>query len=397
MIDISNQIDIKNLTAEEIDIILSGISGTSSINPDEPNVVSYGGNFRVLYKSKDRKVLKISVDNKYWKIDKDKIIGEFHNASNPTSDKIYTKAIYSSGQELSTYPFRWRDQFQLGRPPEGESKPKELSALYPCLFQYKVPFTGNLRLDVHRSGKYFEKYFLPLIPILRQYCTTHLQYDSNKSSRKSWAIINNENEISSEWVQLDYFFKSRFSTSDFFEYNQPSLKKLPCFELDHYWLSSRDLSVGYFAYESLPEEKKRKFLLGCEWFNKAIMTPEPTDKFLFIMIMLEIFLPNESTPCKECRQPIYGINKKFKIYIPEIIGESWTPDFEKVLGNLYSLRSGIAHSGVAIAQSHGGLIPVQIKERNQLDYLLSLGRQFLISWLSVMYEQQKQAGEDSLI
>ena len=397
MIEISNQIDIGKLTAEEIGIILRGISGTSTINPDEPNVVSYGGIFRVLHKSKDRKVLKILVDNKYWKIEKGKIIGEFHNASNPTSDKIYTKAVYSSGQELSTYPFRWRDQFQLGRPPEGESKPKEWSDLYPCLFQYKVPITGNIWLDVHRSEKYFEKYFLPLIPLLRQYCTTHLQYESNKSSRKSWAIINNEKEISSEWVQLDYFFKSRFSTSDFFEYNQPSLKKLPCFELDYYWLSSHDLSVGYFGYESLPEEKKRKFLLGCEWFNKAIMTPDPTDKFLFIIIMLEIFLPNESTPCKECRQPIYGKNKKFKTYIPEIIGESWTPNFEKVLRDLYYLRCDIVHHGVAIAQSHWGLIPSLIKERNQLDFLLRLGRQFLISWLSVMYEQQKQAGEDSLI
>ena len=305
----------------------------------------------------------------------------FHLANNPTSEKIYSRVVFSAGKELSTYPFKWKDEFQLGRLPEGNPKPEELWSLYPCLFQFKVPQTGNLSLDIHRGQKIFKSCFLPLIPILRQYCTTHLQYDAKTSSEKAWALTETEEGCESKWLQLDYFIESSLSTVSYYKYKQSETKQLPVFEDDFYWLSSLNISVDYNAYEYLKKEDKEKFLLGCEWFNKAVTAHEPTDQFLFIMIMLEIFLPKDKTKCNDCKQDIHGITKKFKTYIPEIIGQSWTTNFEIVLGKLYDLRSSIAHNGVAVAEHSFGIMPVQWKEQNQIRYSFDLARQFLISWL----------------
>lgn len=390
MIDLKSQIETEIFSSEEIDIVLSGITGCSSMKPDEPNVVSYGDGIKVLFKSNDRKILKIPVEDKFWKKNKTKIIDSFHTAANPTTEKICTRVIFSAGKELSIPPFRWRDEFQIGRAPEGNPKPDKKTGLYPCLFQFKIQATGNSRLDIHRSNEMFKKHFLPLIPLMRQYCTTNLQFDQSSSIRNAWALTTNGDDYSSEWLQLGYFFETDISSIDYWEYSQPSAKKLPNIEMDISWLTSRDISAGYYAYEVLTNSEKDKFLLGCEWFNKAIMANEPTDQFLFIMIMLEIFLPKDSTTCLECSQPVYGINKKFKTYVSETIGKDWTPDFERVLGRLYSMRSSIAHNGVALAQHSGGVIPVQWKEKKQLNYLFGLGRQFLISWLGLRFEEYKK-------
>ena len=165
------------------------------------------------------------------------------------------------------------------------------------------------------------------------------------------------------------------------KYLQPLVKQLPVYKTDIYWLSAENISIVYSIYELLNNYDKEMFLLGCEWFNKAITANESTDQFLFIMIMLEIFLPKDTEICDSCSQNIYSINKKFKTFIPEIIGEGWTTNFDKVLGKLYNLRSDISHNGVAVAERSLGLIPNVLKEENQVSYAFDLARQFLISWL----------------
>ena len=95
----------------------------------------------------------------------------------------------------------------------------------------------------------------------------------------------------------------------------------------------------------------------------------------------EIFLPKNQQKCDTCKQPKYEINKKFKNYIPDVIGENWIANFQSVLNRIYSLRSDIAHNGMAIAQLSVGLIPTRINEQRQLKCLFDLGGQFLVSWL----------------
>ena len=391
MIDLCSQIDTEKLSPDEINIILGGITNCSSMKPEEPHVVSYGDSIKVVFKSKERKILRITVEDSFWRENESKIVNTFNLANNPASEKIYNRVVFSGFEELSIPPFMWRDEFQIGRVPDGNPKPYEKIALYPCLFQFKSPVVGNLRLDIHRSNEIFKRRFLPLIPILRHYCTTNLQFDPSGSIKKSWALTQSGNEYTSEWLQLDYDLKSDLSTEDFHHYKQPSVKQLPVSETDMYRLSSTNLSIAYHAYEILPYKEKEKFLLGCEWFNKSVTAHEPTDRFLFMTIMLEIFIPNDSTNCDECNQPVYGVNRRFKTYVSETIGKDWTQDFEKVLGNIYALRCGVSHNGIAVAQHSSGFIPVQWKEREQLDYLFNLGRQFLISWLGLMFEKEKKS------
>lgn len=388
MINLKEHIELDKFSSEEITIILNSITGGSTIPQDKPNVVLYSGGIEVLFKSNSKKILSIKVPNQYWKENKLKIIESFNSALNFHSEIIINRVVFTQSEELSIPPFKWNDDFQLGRMPEGNPKPDYLWALHPCLFQFKVPITNNISLNSFRFQEIFKRRFLPLLPILRQFGQTNLQYDAKTSSRKAWALVKKDNTFESKYLQLGYFIndEAQLNSFSYHKYLKPSVKQLPVFEMDVYWLSADKISIVYSIYESLNEYDKEKFLLGCEWFNKAITADETTDQFLFIMIMLEIFLPNDSEICDSCNQNIYSINKKFKTFIPEIIGENWTIDFDKVLGKLYSLRSEIAHKGVAVAESNLGLIPNSLKEENQVRYAFNLARQFLISWLVKKYD-----------
>lgn len=222
---------------------------------------------------------------------------------------------------------------------------------------------------------------MPLIPFLRQWCSTAIECDLDKSSRHEWVLVEEGDGFESKWSQLDYFLKSDLSKDTWHEYLNPAITRLPVKSLDPCWLNSLELSQAYSAYVALSAENKETFLLGCEWFNKAITARSSTEQFLLMIIMLEVFLPKENTKCDACGQVSYGVNQKFKSYIPDIMGKDWTPDFAKVLGNLYSLRSEIAHNGVSMKQQSVGLNPAEIRERGHLEYLLQLCRQFLVSWL----------------
>lgn len=389
LIDITSQLPLKKLSSEEVAIVLNQFICGSSHSSEDPHIVHYGSVFKVRYKSSDRKIIEISAAKSYWSEKKDQVLKEFKKAINPDEEQIFSRVVFTSGEDLYTPPFKWKGIFQLGRIPEGNPKPRYPMALHPCLFQFKVPITGDIRLDNYRAQESFREQFLPLIPLLRQYCTTNIQYDSKSRITKAWAVSMEEDELETQYVQLDYFIKTDISKESFFKYDQPKTKQLPVHGHDYKWLSALDLSRGYLAYEILSNENKEIFLLGCEWFNKAITATDDTDSFLFIMIMLEIFLPKDSEPCEECGQPVYSINQKFKTYIPEVIGKNWTRDFERTLGKLYSLRSKIAHQGTALAQYSSGLMPLEIKERKQLEYAINLARQFLVSWLYVKSRESK--------
>lgn len=393
LIDITSQLPLEKLSSQEVAIILRQFISGSSHSSEDPHIVNYGNAFKVRYKSGERRILKVTASKDYWTDKKKEILTEFKKAINPNDEKIFSRVVFTRGKDLYTPPFKWSDIFQLGRIPDGNPKPKYSSGLFPCLFQFKVPVTGSLSLDNYRGQEFFRKTFLPLIPLLRQYCTTNIQYDNKSTSKKAWAVSLEEDEIETQYVQLDYFLNTDVSEDSFFSYAQPKARQLPIENHDFHWFGALDLSRGYLAYESLSNENKELFLLGCEWFNKAITASDDTDSFLFIMIMLEIFLPNDSEPCDECGQPVYSINQKFKTYIPDVIGKKWTSNFETTLGKLYSLRCKIAHQGIALAQYSAGLLPLEIKERRQLEYSIDLARQFLVSWLFMKLKEHKDKGE----
>ena len=383
MINLNEYIELHNFSAEEITIILNSITGGSTISQNNPNLVLYVGGIEVLFKSNSKEIRSINIPHKYWKENKSKIIESFSSALNPHSEKIVSRVVFTQNEELSIPPFKWNNDFQLGRMIEGNPKPDYLMALHPCLFQFKVPITNNISLNNFRFDEIFKQRFLPLLPILRQFGVTNLQYDAKTSSTSAWALVQKDRAFESKYLQLDYFINDEAQPNSFgyHKYLQPLVKQLPVYKTDIYWLSAENISIVYSIYELLNNYDKEMFLLGCEWFNKAITANESTDQFLFIMIMLEIFLPKDTEICDSCSQNIYSINKKFKTFIPEIIGEGWTTNFDKVLGKLYNLRSDISHNGVAVAERSLGLIPNVLKEENQVSYAFDLARQFLISWL----------------
>lgn len=338
-------------------------------------------------KKQSNEVLRLEVKREFWKENKRWLKDIFERASNPNEFKISSEIVFTSREEIDLPPFRWKDDFQLGQVPDGNPKCEGWGVKYPCLFQYKVPVTGISFLDNHRAFKVYKSLFLPLIPILEQCCNVSIECDLERSVRQEWALCEKagvyENELAyeSKWLNLEYQLETDISQNSWYQYDNIDVVELPNIERLFNWLDASDISFYYLAYEALSANDKEMFLLGCEWFNKSIKARNPTDQLLFMMIMLEIFLPKDKSPCDECGQDINSINRKFKTYIPQVIGANWTPDFEKILGYLYSLRSKIAHDGVAIAQHSIGLNPEACKEESHLRYLLHLGRQFLISWL----------------
>ncbi|WP_415912784.1 hypothetical protein [Neptuniibacter sp. QD37_11] len=382
MLNITNLLPINDFSIEEVSIIFSNIAQCSSICQTDENTVVFGsGNIRVKFKKDASRILEITAQKEFWKTHKKQIIDTFKKAATPNKFKIYSRVVFTSGREVLFPPFRWRDDFQLGRIPSGNPKAGDYCPKQPSLFQFKVAVCDIPFLDAYRAEKKFQATFLPLVPIFRQHCTTDLHCDMNSTIGFDWALSETEGGYTSSFSQLGYHLESSLSKQDWHAYSQPEIKHLPIEGMDFYWLSASSVSTTYQAYEQLSEEDKDLFLLGCEWFVKSITARNSTDKFLFMMIMLEIFLPNESSSCGECGQPKFGINQKFKTYIPEVIGERWTINFTKILSDLYSLRSKIAHQGMAVAQHTSSLIPASCREDSQVRYLVELGRQFLVSWL----------------
>jgi len=382
VLDITNLLSLDDFSPEEVSIIFSNIAQCSSICQTDENTVVFGsGKIRVKFKKDSSRILNITAQKEFWKTYKNKIIDTFNKAAKPNKFKIYSRVVFTSGREVLFPPFRWRDEFQLGRMPSGNPKAGDYCPKQPCLFQFKVAVCDIPFLDSHRAEKRFQAAFLPLVPIFRQYCTTDLHCDLNSATGFDWVLNETENGYTSNFSQLGYHIESTLSNQDWHAYSQPDIKHLPIQGMDFYWLSVSSVSTAYQAYEHLSAQDKELFLLGCEWFVKSISARNSTDKFLFMMIMLEIFLPNESSSCSECGQPKFGINQKFKTYIPEVIGDRWATNFTKVLSDLYSLRSKIAHQGMAVAQLTSSLVPVTCREDGQVRYLVELGRQFLVSWL----------------
>ena len=388
-VDITHECRLDALNSIEVDAVLRDLISISMISPEQPHTAVYGDAIWVTHKTDGGRIVRIDADRAYWNASREQFLANFRIAVSPPKTSISHQVVYSVGGDLPTPPFKWKDEFQLGRIPEGNPKPEELLGLFPCLFQFSVPQTGFVWLDAYRANEYFRGRFLPLLPLLMQFCTTTLLFYPNSNCKKSWALDLDieECKVESRYAQIGYHCKTELSGSSFFQYSECPIKILPIERLDPYWLSCLHLSDGYRAYENLTDDLKDKFLLGCEWLNKALNASDKTDQTLFLMIMLEIFLPSNQIACAECGQPIYAIAEKFRTYIPEVIGENWTDDFPDVLKKLYNLRSRIAHSGVGIAQHLSGMIPHQWRQRNQVDYLFQLARQFLVSWL---FYQQKQ-------
>lgn len=382
MINITDLLSLHKFSSEEVSIIFSNIVGSSHIPSDGDHKVVFGaGDIRVTFKNDSSRVLRVEVLKPYWETHRKRIIDTFNKAAVPASTKIDSRVVFSAGREVLFPPFRWKDKFQLGRMPEGNPKSENFCYRQPNLFQFRVSQSGIHFLDSYRAEKTFKASFLPLVPILAKFSNTQLYYDLDSTVEKAWVIKQSKNKVISEWVQLGYFPETSFNQEDWHAYTQPDIKHLPVSEIDLYWPSSIHLSTWVNAFELLPGADKELFLLGCEWFIKSSSASNPTDKFLFMMIMLEIFLPNEASSCEECGQPKYGIRQNFKTMIPDIIGDQWTENFTKVLNDLYTLRSKIAHEGMAVAKLSTILLPSRFREETYLRYLSSLGQQFLVSWL----------------
>ena len=164
-------------------------------------------------------------------------------ANNPLSEKIYSRVVFSSGEKLPELTFKWKEDFQLGTVPSGNPQPKELLGLHPCLFQFKVPQTNNIWLNKYRAEEVFKKRFLPLIPLLRQYCMTSLQCGV-KNSNKEWVLTEVEGGVESKYLQVGYFFKSPFSSDKYYQYIQTETKKLPVFkQIQNVAIRSQQTSV----------------------------------------------------------------------------------------------------------------------------------------------------------
>jgi hypothetical protein len=353
------------------------------ISPEQPHTAVYGNAIWVEHKTDGGRILRISADRSYYNENIEKIRSCFNIATSPTEARIYHRVVYSVGGDLPTPPIKWKGEFQLSRIPDGNPKPVELLGRFPCLFQFSAPHSNLPWLDAHRAEVYFKKSFLPLIPMLMQYCMTKIIFVCSDNMSKIWTvrIDIDKSEMENIYGSVGYICKTELDNMSFFQHHDCEIRQLPTGDIDPYWLSSIHLSNAYNVYENLDDDRKNKFLLGCEWLNKALNASDRNDQILFLTIMLEIFIPTNRIKCNECGQERYGIARAFKEYIPEIIGKDWIHGFSSALRDIYSLRSRISHCGIGVAQHLSGMIPQQWRQQRQVDFTFDLARQFLISWL----------------
>lgn len=129
------------------------------------------------------------------------------------------------------------------------------------------------------------------------------------------------------------------------------------------------------------------FLKACHWYHKAVCAEGSTERLLFFVIMIEMFLDNESERCDKCDSQLFGISQKFREFIKARLTD-WLiaeEEAEKWAKKLYGLRSKIAHEGVSLmAEDMGfgsGWVPSDWDEMHFMRPLSRICAVILLSWL----------------
>lgn len=381
-------------STDELLALFHSVYNSSRYDPDEPHYVYFGNDAaRLTFKSNSRKILVIEVA--------DPLSTEFKtleihiaNALDASQEKAVSARFVFQNGEFNLL-FRWGDEFQIFRAPQGAPVPDELSGQFPGVIQYHYLRSGIVWLDAVRQNKASRRNFLRLVPIVAQTTGRHL-FDPflQADTRKSWSFSVEDSRLTSRWVQLGYTL-SDFDNSQFHE--DAYGIRCPDINDDNGMRLSRHNEIRklLMAFENCDEDSQDIFLAGAEWYHSALTARTKTEAYLALSIMIETLLPEEAGQCDQCGQATYAISKKFQDFIVCHVGglnDESDNDLRQLAKGLYSLRSSIAHNGRWLADEHIGFslgfVPRGVKEKDLLQRLYKIGAAVLCSWLESKRQTQ---------
>lgn len=393
LINITNELNLKKVSHEElISFIPYNNHRTETLkNSDGSNKRScriiYGNDdLFVTYKSKTREIIKVEY---YDRAENKELISSFVNninkylVNNEGEEEIVTNIVFSYKNDI--LEFNFDNKFQFCYVPEGSPYPKYLASEFPYLIQYKYIKTNHISIDSIRRDKKLKEILYILSSIAPIVLDTMIFNPILNRSKYMWVypdIVNIENfKPVSEYRQIGYTFYS-----ESFKYN--CFKPIGESSNEFYSIQIEKIKDIFRIYFLLNEKNKNIFLNACYWFHKATIADSLTSKFLYLIIMIESFLPTDAEKCDSCGQDKYKVSQKFKDFVKKYSGIS----DNSLLNDLYSLRSKIAHNALVIGRIDKGfsssLIPVDINEEDDSRYFYKVCSYILINWLNTNFKEK---------
>lgn len=391
MTNLTRQLRLDEFSTNEMLALLSSQFSLSKIDGSSGHVVVFGDNeVLVTFKSGERRIREIEASSRLSPAALAQLIEKVGSALDEGAPwDVSSKAVMSVGP-YDRPPIRWADRWQLGRMPEETSQQFVLTAHHPVLFQHRYRKVGIGMLDRVRREAAFRRAFLPLVPIMHRW-KTGLVDTSGSHVRHAWVVVDGgeTTPLSSRWAQLQYIIPEDLLSGGLYGFDSPPALDVETGAPAGTFLA--ELRGWLLRFERLEPEAQDKFLRGCYWFNKALTTASRTERLLALVIMVESFLAKESGACEKCGQSVHSVGSRFRSFLARHAGPSPAADadeherYKRFTGNLYALRSKVAHEGLAVAAEDLGVgigfVPVDFGQQALVSDLQHVGSTLLLSWL----------------
>lgn len=315
---------------------------------------------------------------------KKKVISGFDNAINANKKQLVNWPVFAKYKNVNStfYLFNWKKCFQLCKVPEGNALAIDTIGWHPLLFQVWTQQSEIMLLNCYRAERQFKRSFLPIIPLYKRALGVELLYKHVDGHTKEWTHYYDGDRFVNRYGFLGYRLNMGLDNNKFF--NPPEQDIYEISGTSEKFAGEGDCFVElYKKYDSLDNDKKNVFIEGVEWYNKANLSSDGTDKLLYLVILLESFLDmkDSGSKCSLCGVAKDETTKKFTRYVEEVLGGGLDGHGRKSLSLIYDMRLRIVHSGRSIGWAYPGLYPSKFREEELLKEAMSLANQFLCNWL----------------
>ncbi len=291
--------------------------------------------------------------------------------------------------------FRYKDIFQIIPAPPQAPKPKYIfSGQHPILLEFKYKGSNNDWIDTYRRKK--KSYEIALL--------LNLLLNAN--------ISNREYKVISQWVRCDGEPVSRLCTNEYVFENfeqvvddfsdVSDLEEIKLIDPKEYYGHGQNVGEGLngptiinklldIVY-SLDEEIYNQLITACKflslsnklWFSSQSMA------YIAAICAIESLTekPKDSERCSVCQKHKNGPTKLFKDFL-----RNYGPQLpNKVIDELYNLRSNIAHRGFLFESDSEPWTflnkPTQLEEEKKGIALRQIVQTAIIKWLIATFKNK---------
>lgn len=154
---------------------------------------------------------------------------------------------------------------------------------------------------------------------------------------------------------------------------------------ERYQTAPSNLNYVLYRISRLSEVDATKFQTAVSWHSTSSLVHHESrsSSFLALVSAIEALLPEESSKCTTCGQPLYRLRERFSSFLTEFAAGQGD-DMKRVAKQIYDERSKIGHGALLHTGDSPGIgFELDAREHESLHHLLSaLCRVAIINWVS---------------